>query len=229
VDRHDRDQPIDWLNSKPIGWKRQGVKYAPWVTSAEPVAVSRLRPIPYSAAQTRVIAAALGLFTTHGVGGTSLQMIADAVGITKASVYYQFKTKEEIVIAAAEVDLARLEQAIDAAEAAENRPQALEVLLARLVDLAVEHRGMVSMLQNDPVMVRLVAEHEPFRELMDRLHHLLVGDDPSTDQRVPAAMISAAIGSAATHPLVVDLDDDTLRANLLDLARRFLQLPEDHG
>jgi AcrR family transcriptional regulator len=197
------------------------------VTSAEPAAVSRLRPVPYSAAQTRVITAALELFTTHGVGGTSLQMIADAVGITKASVYYQFKTKEEIVIAAAEVDLARLEQALDAAEAEEDRPHALEVLLARLVDLAVENRRMVSMLQRDPVMVRLVADYEPFRALMDRLHHLLVGDDPSTDQRVPAAMLTAAIGSAAMHPLVVDVDDNTLRTNLLDLARRFLQLPEE--
>jgi AcrR family transcriptional regulator len=194
------------------------------VSSAEP-AVSRLRPIPYSAAQTRVLTAALELFTTYGVGGTSLQMIADAVGITKASVYYQFKTKEEIVIAAAEVDLARLEQALDAAEAEHDRAHALDVLLTRLVDLAVDNRGMVSMLQNDPVMVRLVAEYAPFRELMDRLHHLLVGDDPNSDQRVPAAMLTAAIGSAAIHPLVVDLDDDTLRANLLDLARQFLHLP----
>ena len=195
------------------------------MTSAEPLAASRLRPVPYSAAQKRVITAALELFTTHGVGGTSLQMIADAAGITKASVYYQFRTKEEIVIAAAEVDLARLEQALDAAEAEHDRQHALEVLLPRLVDLAVDNRRMVSMLQNDPVMVRLVAEYEPFRELMDRLHHLLVGDDPRTDQRVPAAALSAAIGSAATHPLVVDLDDDTLRASLLDLARRFLHLP----
>ena len=172
-----------------------------------------------------MITAALELFTTHGVGGTSLQMIADAVGITKASVYYQFKTKAEIVIAAAEVDLARLEQALDAAEAEIDRPRALEVLLPRLVDLAVENRGMVSVLPNDPVMVRLLADYAPFRELMDRLHRLLVGDEPNADQRVPAAMLSAAIGSAAMHPLVVDLDDDTLRANLLEIARRFLNLP----
>ena len=37
-------------------------------------------------------------------------------------------------------------------------------------------------------------------------------------------MLTAAIGSAATH-LVADLDDDTLQAKLLDLARRFLDLP----
>ena len=44
-------------------------------------------------------------------------MIADAIGVTKAAVYHQFKTKEEIVLAAAEVELAQVEAAIEAAEA----------------------------------------------------------------------------------------------------------------
>jgi hypothetical protein len=42
---------------------------------------------------------------------------------------------------------------------------------------------------------------------------------------VLAAMLAAAIGGAGS-PLVGDLDDETLRANLLDLARRFLHLPD---
>ena len=39
-------------------------------------------------------------------------------------------------------------------------------------------------------------------------------------------MFSAAIHGAVMHPLVVDLDDDTLRIHLLHLARRLLNLPE---
>ena len=39
-----------------------------------------------SAAQTRIIEAALRVFTRNGVGGTSLQMIADEIGVTKAAV-----------------------------------------------------------------------------------------------------------------------------------------------
>ena len=61
---------------------------------------------------------------------------------------------------------------------------------------------------------------------MDRLYRLLAGDDPDDDGRVPAAMLSAAIGGAVSHPLVSDMDDDTLRASLLDIARRFLHFPE---
>ena len=38
-------------------------------------------------------------------------------------------------------------------------------------------------------------------------------------------MLMAAIGGAVMHPLVDDLDDDTLRAHLLRFARRALDLP----
>jgi AcrR family transcriptional regulator len=195
------------------------------MSAAEAAPLTGLGSVPYTAAQARVVTAALDLFARHGVGGTSLGMIAEALGVTKAAVYYQYRTKDEIVIAAAEANLAKLEHILDAAEAQAGRPDGVDLLLVQLVDLAVEQRRMVNIIQGDPVMIRLIAEHEPFRKLMGRLHRLLVGDDPGADLRVPAAMLTAAIGSAATHPLVADLDDDTLRAKLLDLARRFLDLP----
>jgi AcrR family transcriptional regulator len=194
------------------------------VASTEPAEIIPARLKQYTAAQNRVIAAARQLFITNGVNGTSLQMIADAVGITKASVYYQFKTKEEIAIAVAEEGMAPIEAALEIAEAAVDREHALDVVLVELVDLAIAQRRMVTLLQNDPVMVRLIADYEPFRTLMDRLYRLLAGDE-DRDGRVPAAMLSAAINGAVIHPLVADLDPDTLRANLLDLARQFLRLP----
>lgn len=178
-----------------------------------------------SAAQTRVLVAALELFTEHGVGGTSLQMIADAVGVTKAAVYHKFKTKNEIVIAVTEMELARLEEALEAAEAEQGGRAARELLLTRVIDLAVQRRQAVSTLQNDPVIVRLLAEHEPFQQLIDRMFCVLIGEDPSPDARVPAAMLSATIAGSVMHPLVADLDDDTLRTELLRLTRRLLDPP----
>ena len=65
-------------------------------------------------------------------------MIADEIGVTKAAVYHQFKTKDEIVVAAVEVELARLEPALDLAEADDQRPRALTLLLTQVIDLAVE-------------------------------------------------------------------------------------------
>jgi AcrR family transcriptional regulator len=192
------------------------------VSTAELAADRRARPTAPSAAQARVIDAALVLFAQHGVGGTSLQMIADAIGVTKAAVYHQFKTKEEIVLAAAEDELARLEATIDAADAMPSRAQAREALLTGIVDLAVERRRTVSTLLSDPVIARFFPEQESFRRVMGRMNRLLIGDDSGPEGRVRMAMVIAAISGAVIHPFTVDLDDDTLRSQLLRLARRFL-------
>ena len=181
---------------------------------------------PKSAAQTRVIGAARELFAVHGVGGTSLQMIADAIGVSKAAVYHQYRTKEEIVVAAAEAELADVEAAVAFAEAEPSATRARLVLITRMVELAVSRRRVESTLLGDPVIVRYFAHHEPFRQVMDRLSVVLIGDDAQSDARVPAAMLTAAIGGAVMHPLVADLDDETLRSQLLHLARRFLDLPD---
>jgi AcrR family transcriptional regulator len=180
---------------------------------------SRFRFVARSAAQTRILDAALRLIAEHAVGGTSLQMIADAVGVTKAAVYHQFKTKEQIVIALTERELGGLEEALEAAEAHDHRTRAREVLLDRVIDLAVERRGVASTLQFDPVIVRLLAEHEPFQQFIQRLYGVLV-DDTAEDARVSAAMLSGAIAVGVLHPLVADIDDDTLRAQLLRITHR---------
>ena len=69
-----------------------------------------------------MIAASLELFGTHGVSATSLQMIADAIGVTKAAVYHQFKSKDDVVIAVIANELAALQPALDAAEAEPSAP-----------------------------------------------------------------------------------------------------------
>jgi AcrR family transcriptional regulator len=178
-----------------------------------------------SSAQSRIIDAALGLFAEHGVGGTSLQMIADAIGVTKAAVYHQYKTKEEIVIAAAGAELARVEALVDAAEAEPDPVRSRDILVGNIVDLAVERRRMESSLLGDPVIVRHFAHHAPFRQVRDRLYRLLAGDEAGPEARVSAAMLVAAIGGAVMHPLVAGLDDDTLRSELQRLANRFLDRP----
>ena len=180
---------------------------------------SRFRFITRSAAQTRILDAALQLIAEHAVGGTSLQMVADAVGVTKAAVYHQFKTKEQIVIALTERELGGLEEALEAAEALDHRTEARKVLLDRVIDLAVERRGAASTLQFDPVIVRLLAEYEPFQQFIQRLYGVLV-DDTAEDARVSAAMLSGAIAVGVLHPLVADIDDDTLRAQLLRITHR---------
>lgn len=195
------------------------------MVSAERTEAGRFSAVQRSASQHRILDAALALIADNGVGGTSLQMIADEVGVTKAAVYHQFKTKEEIVIALTERELGRLDDALEAAEAESSRPRAREVLLSRVIDLAVERRRAAATLQFDPVIIRLLADHEPFQRFLTRLYGVLLGD-ADDEARVPAAMLSGAIGTAVVHPLVADVDDDSLRAQLLHLTRRLLAMPE---
>lgn len=173
-------------------------------------------------AASRITDAALVLFAERGIAGTSLQMIADAIGVTKAAVYHQYNTKDEIVLAVTEVVLARLEAAVAAAEAERSRSGAREVLIARMVDLAVERRRMASILQRDPVMLRFLEGHAPFRRVMERVNRVLMGGASGPRARVRAAMLASAIAGAVVHPLVLDLDDEQLRSNLLAQARTLL-------
>ena len=168
---------------------------------------------PRSAAQTRVIDAALALFGEHGIAGTSLQSIADAIGVTKAAVYHQYKTKDEIVLAVAEEVLAGLESAVSAAEAERSRSRARKVLVAGMIDLAVEQRHVAGILQRDPIMLRFLGEHAPFRRVMERVNRVLMGGT-STAARALAAILAASIAGAVVHPLAQGLDDATLRSQL---------------
>ncbi|CAJ1503706.1 helix-turn-helix domain-containing protein [[Mycobacterium] kokjensenii] len=189
-------------------------------------AVDRFRYVVRTPAQTRVLDAALHLIGENGVGGTSLQMIADAIGVTKAAVYHQFKTKEEIVVALTERELGSLEEALEAAEVEQSLPRARELLLDAVIDMAVRRRGAASTLQFDPVVVRLLASHQPFQQFIARLYGVLVGD-AGDDAIVSAAMLSGALAVGVMHPLVTGIDDDTLRAQLRRLTKRFIEPPAD--
>jgi AcrR family transcriptional regulator len=179
----------------------------------------------YSGAQQRVIAAALDLFADHGVGGTSLQMIADHLGVTKAAVYHQFKTKEAIVIAVSTSELQQLEAALEVAETRGDDPGAREALLEELIGVAVERRRAVATLQNDPVIVRFITEHPTFQALFARLYLVLLGEDIEASTMVRIALLSAAISGAVGHPFVRNLDDATLKGELLEIARRLVFTP----
>ncbi|HEY2215484.1 MAG TPA: TetR/AcrR family transcriptional regulator [Acidimicrobiales bacterium] len=180
----------------------------------------------YSGAQIRVATTATELFSVHGVAGTSLQMIADAMGVTKAAVYHQFNTKEAIVLACTEVQLAFLERLLDDAAVDEDQKRAREQVLAAVIDMTVARRRSVGALQNDPSVARLLAEHPPFRRIQTRLRQVLSGERSADALQVQSAMIFAALTGAVSHPMVADIDDETLRRELGRLVGRLLELDD---
>jgi AcrR family transcriptional regulator len=171
-----------------------------------------------TAAQHRIVLAARELFVEHGVAATSLQMIADAIGVTKAAVYHQFRTKHDIVVASAEFEVDALEQALDSAEAEPDRSKALDILIEKAVDLAVRRRREVISLQGDPVMLGVLLEDNRFRAVTMRYLRFVVGGE-SPEARIRAAVVSVAIGRTVTNPLVLDIDDETLRSTLFAIVR----------
>jgi AcrR family transcriptional regulator len=196
------------------------------VLDAQPRPGRRLGDIRRTPAQIRILEAALDLFADHGVSGTSLQMIADALGVTKAAIYHKFKTKEEIVVAVAEMELVQLEEALEAVETHPDGAGARKALLSKVVEMAIDRRRWVRALQYDPVMVRLLSEYPPLRELITRLYAILVDESDNAEGRILAALFSGAIAGTVINPIVDGIDDDTLRSVLIELIGRMLKLPD---
>jgi AcrR family transcriptional regulator len=176
--------------------------------------------------KSRLLAMALKLFTEHGVEGTSLQMIADELGVTKAAVYYHFKTKHEITEAVAAPALRELETIVDEAAAQRGRGTRIEHALAGFVDVVVRHRALLALFSSDPGIARAIEKSlhgaEDFRT---RLVRLLAGPDPTPAESLAVHVALGGIALATGAPGLADLDDETLRPLLIDAGRRLLGRP----
>ncbi|MEO3786733.1 helix-turn-helix domain-containing protein [Actinocorallia sp. B10E7] len=166
----------------------------------------------------------MDLFARHGVSGTSLQMIADEIGVTKAAVYHQFRTKDEIVQAVIAPALDRLFHIIETAERRQSGSERSEATLAGLVDLVVDNRHLMAIMQSDPTILHLLRDSSAMQDLERHISFLLVGPEPDDELLVSTLMVSGGLIIAATDPRTADFDDDRLRHNLLGAARRLLRL-----
>jgi AcrR family transcriptional regulator len=180
-------------------------------------------------ARERVLSAALELFGEHGVSGTSLQMIADRIGVTKAAVYHQFHTKDEIVLAVLAPALESLHRSIEAAEREEEPEARRESMLTALVDLAVGNRRLAAILRADPAAAELARSH-PALDVGSRIRNLFVGPDPDIQSEVAGAMVGGALMMIGAAPELERFDDEELTDQLLALARDLLarHAPTNH-
>ena len=167
------------------------------MTAESPSAV-RTRT-PRGQGKARLLQAAGELFAEQGVSGTSLQSIADRLGVTKAAVYHQFATKEEIVLAVAAPVIAVLASIADAAEALDPA-SARAVTIAGLVDLAMAERGTAAIIRRDPTMAQLLDSHEPYLSQIARIDDLLLGADPTPERRIALAFAGGGIMAIGALP-----------------------------
>ncbi len=174
-------------------------------------------------ARDRVLDASRTLFFEYGVSGTSLRMIADHLGVTKAAVYHQFRTKEEIVWTLLEKPLAELEAVVAEAEAIDTREDQLDVLLEGLVDIVLANPEIVGMIQSDPAAARILQAHHLQGDVGRRLTDLLSGPHPDSGARVASVLFGAGLMLMGHHPLIADIDPDTMRRELPRIGRRMLR------
>lgn len=121
----------------------------------------------------RIQQTAIALFSEHGYEHTSLREIAEHLGVTKAALYYHFKTKEDIAASFFEsyaVDLDRI------CEWGDTRPRDLETrteLLRRYAEVIRAHVPVLKFMQNNQAALTRLDRMSVFRMRQRRLHALL--------------------------------------------------------
>ncbi|MDT5004535.1 MAG: hypothetical protein QOJ24_1711 [Mycobacterium sp.] len=178
-----------------------------------------------SAADTRqrLVEVAVDLFTRHSFAGTSLQMIADEMGFTKAAIYYHFRTREELLAAVVEPIFEQLSAIITAAESQRSAAARADHMLLGYAELAVANRALVSVLACDPSVTTLLRDQPHWSELINRQLALLAGDVRDAGGLIKATVVLAGISSAVGPTWIAVGDDDLLR-HLVDTGRRTLGL-----
>ncbi|WP_232835762.1 TetR/AcrR family transcriptional regulator [Actinocorallia populi] len=182
------------------------------------------RKNPAGTARERLIEAAMGLFARRGVNGTSLQMIADEIGVTKAAVYYHFQNKDDLVEAGITPYLRCLATVVEAAEGRLRRKDQIDTLLNGVIDLLIDNRELLIALQFDPVIQQHLKTRSDMRDLQQRVGVLLIGPRPHTQTLVIALIVSGGLAFATANPLLADLEDTELRRELYTIARRILRI-----
>jgi AcrR family transcriptional regulator len=178
--------------------------------------------------RSRLLGTALKLFGEHGTEGTSLQMIADELGVTKAAVYYHFKTKDEIAEAVAAPAVQELHQILDEARTKRGRGAQIDHALAGFVDLIVRQRTLLGLCNSDPALQRLVNRtwQTPRREdLRTKMRAIFAGAAPSLADLITMHVVFKGLAMVGGDPEYAAIDDDTLREHLLDVGRRLLGRP----
>ncbi|WBQ06865.1 TetR/AcrR family transcriptional regulator [Kribbella sp. CA-293567] len=169
--------------------------------------------------------AALELFSSRGYEKTSLREIAEQVGITKASLYYHYSSKQELLQAIIGTFFEDLREVFALVE---NRPWSLELeqeLLGTYLDVVIKHRATGPTVLRDITAV-LAAFDDQLDDLIGqsrRFQLWLAGPDPTPADRVRAAAAVEVVGAVLSTGLdQTAVSDEEMRAILLDAATAVL-------
>ncbi|MFJ9411715.1 TetR/AcrR family transcriptional regulator [Streptomyces sp. NPDC101393] len=166
----------------------------------------------------RIQDVALELFSEHGYDKTSLREIAEHLDVTKAALYYHFKTKEDIVISLFH-DLGRpIDELI---EWGGTQPRTLETkqeILRRYSESLRSAEPLFRFLQENQAAVRDLSIGETFKERVLTLFELLKEPESELSDQVRCitALFSMHAGTFAMRN--VEGDPEEKRKAILEVA-----------
>jgi AcrR family transcriptional regulator len=170
----------------------------------------------------RIQSVALELFAEQGYDKTSLREIAERLGVTKAALYYHFKSKEDIVNSLVEDFYAEIDELIAWGAALPRTPPARAEVLSRYYGIVSAGTGVFRMLQHNQASVNSLAHTKKreslYRERMHALAALLTepGAPVASQLRATMALASVSFGCMFYADQVHDAQE--LRTMVLGLA-----------
>jgi AcrR family transcriptional regulator len=140
----------------------------------------------------RIQQIAVELFTEQGYEKTSLREIAERLEVTKAALYYHFKSKEDIVASLVEDYYGQVDALITWAQGQPRTAATRTEILRRYVGLIAEGDTVFRMLHQNQAAVNTLASSKSrsalFRERLGILVEMLIEPGGGTQERVRAAM-----------------------------------------
>jgi AcrR family transcriptional regulator len=170
----------------------------------------------------RIQAVALEFFAEQGYDKTSLREIAERLGVTKAALYYHFKSKEDIVTSLVEDYFGQIDQLVAWGRTQPRTPASRAEVLRRYYGIVAGAGEVFRMLQHNQASVNSLAHtknrSELFRERMDALVSVLTEPDPPLDSQLRAAVALASVSFGCMFYADRAEDPAQLRATVLDIA-----------
>jgi AcrR family transcriptional regulator len=154
----------------------------------------------------RILDVALELFAEQGYEKTSLREIAERLDVTKAALYYHFKTKEEILVSLFESLTQPMEELI---EWGRRQPHTLETKqeIVRRYDQALAGAApLFRFMQENQATVRELRIGDAFKDRMRGLRDIIIDPDASLADQVRC--VSAIFTLHAGMLVMQDLESD---------------------
>lgn len=172
----------------------------------------------------RIVAVALRLFSDQGYATTSLREIADELGVTKAALYFHFKTKEDILAAILRSRLAAINAVVEAVTADLTTLEGREELLRRFADSpATRNLEMMRFMREASAEIRSLPMEAEIHQTRTRLLDALAGPDPTLLDRTRARTALMALQSVALPDSTDNSTEDDRRAAALIVALEIIR------